>query len=59
MGVDGANLVETVARYNTFVEKGNDEDFHRISLPAPIGKPPFYGIKHHGLSITSFAGSCG
>ena len=56
MGVDGANLAETVARYNAFVEKGEDEDFHRNSLPAPIGKPPFYGIKHHGLSITSFAG---
>jgi len=56
MGVDWKGLAETVARYNGFVEKGADEDFGRSHLPAPIAEPPFYGIKHHGLSITSFAG---
>lgn len=56
MGVDAAGLAETVERYNKFVEQGKDDDFGRGYLPAPIGKPPYYGVKHHGLSITSFAG---
>ncbi len=56
MGVDAAGLVETVERYNGFVAQGKDEDFGRSLMPAPIAEPPFYGIKHHGLSITSFAG---
>ena len=56
MGVDPAGLAETVERYNGFVAQGKDEDFERSHLPAPIAEPPFYGIKHHGLSITSFAG---
>lgn len=56
MGVDAAGLAETVARYNGFVEQGKDGDFNRNSLPAPLAKPPYYGIKHHGLSITCFAG---
>ena len=56
MGVDPAGLVETVERYNSSVGKGVDEDFGRKYLPAPIACPPFYGIKHHGMSLTSFAG---
>ena len=56
MDVNVTGLVETVSRYNAFVDSGQDEDFGRTDLPASIGEPPFYGIKHHGLSITSFAG---
>ena len=56
MGANEAGLAETVGRYNGFVEQGKDEDFGRSHLPAPISKGPYYGIKHHGLSITSFAG---
>lgn len=56
MGVNPAGLAETVERYNGFVEKGVDDDFGREYLPAPISRPPFYGVKHHGMSLTSFAG---
>ncbi len=35
-------LVQTVKRYNRFVEKGKDEDFQRWPLGEGILKPPFY-----------------
>ena len=56
MGIHPDGLENTVERYNNFVEVGEDSDFNRSSLPAKIGTEPFYGVKHHGLSITSFAG---
>jgi FAD binding domain-containing protein len=37
-----ANLEETVARYNSFVEKGTDEDFGKPKPLYKIAKPPFY-----------------
>ncbi len=36
------NLAETVARYNSFMEKGKDEDFGKPSPKYKIAKPPFY-----------------
>ena len=36
------NLVETVARYNSFVEAGKDADFGRPKPLYKIAKPPFY-----------------
>lgn len=56
MGVDSKGLARTVSRYNGFVENGQDDDFERRHLPAPIDTPPFYAIKHHGMSLVSFAG---
>ena len=35
-------LAETVARYNGFVESGEDEDFSKPSPRYKIGTPPFY-----------------
>jgi succinate dehydrogenase/fumarate reductase flavoprotein subunit len=35
-------LVETVARYNKFVELGEDQDFAKPSPHYPIATPPFY-----------------
>jgi succinate dehydrogenase/fumarate reductase flavoprotein subunit len=36
------NLVETVARYNSFVEKGKDADFGKPKPLYKIASPPFY-----------------
>jgi fumarate reductase flavoprotein subunit len=35
-------LVQTVKRYNRFVEKGRDEDYERSPLGEGVLKPPFY-----------------
>jgi|SRR5215831_8539284 len=48
-----ANLEETVARYNSFVESGVDADFDK---PAPwhrIEKPPFYAAWATPASIAA------
>jgi succinate dehydrogenase/fumarate reductase flavoprotein subunit len=37
-----ANLEETVARYNSFVESGVDTDFDKPTPRHRIEKPPFY-----------------
>jgi succinate dehydrogenase/fumarate reductase flavoprotein subunit len=37
-----ANLEATVARYNSFVDSGVDEDFAKPKPPYKIAKPPFY-----------------
>jgi len=36
------NLVETVARYNSFVDTGKDEDFGKPTPKYKIARPPFY-----------------
>jgi hypothetical protein len=57
LGIDGGQLTKTVRRFNAFVEKGSDDDFHRGEhqwrLAAADGnpslgtieEPPFYGIE--------------
>ena len=40
--MDPKVLVETVARYNAFVEKGKDEDFNKPTPQYKIEKGPFY-----------------
>ncbi|WP_446830352.1 FAD-dependent oxidoreductase [Candidatus Foliamicus sp.] len=53
--VDLAGLEETVRAYNAAVASGGDS-FGRQHLPAPISRPPYYGITHLGSSATSSAG---
>jgi succinate dehydrogenase/fumarate reductase flavoprotein subunit len=38
----GANLRQTVERYNTFVERGKDDDFGKPTPKYKITQPPFY-----------------
>ena len=63
LGIDREQLETTVRRFNSFVERGTDEDFHRgesqwklaSARAAPstngslgtIEQPPFYGIELH------------
>jgi fumarate reductase flavoprotein subunit len=55
-------LIQTVKRYNRFVEKGKDEDYGRSPLGEGILKPPFYvmgpavgyiGVTLGGLDINT------
>jgi len=55
-GITVENLTTTISRYNTFVENANDRDFGRKALPAPIARPPFYALRHHGTALVSCAG---
>lgn len=54
-GVDGAELVATVARFNAARVDGADE-FGRKNMPRPIAEAPFYAIRAHGVNVVSFAG---
>lgn len=45
-GINGAALVETVARYNEMVGKGADEDFGR-AVSIPMGDGPYYILKQN------------
>ena len=63
IGVPAEALVETVTKYNTYVEAGEDPDFGRVKMPAKIEVGPFWAVKvtpaiHHtmaGVAINSKA----
>ncbi len=55
-GIDPQGLVDTVERYNRHVEAGEDPDFGRRHLPAPIAEGPFYAIRNHALTLITFTG---
>ena len=42
LSMSGATLEETVARYNSFVDLGQDEDFDKPTPRYKIERPPFY-----------------
>ncbi len=46
MGVDKENFLDSVKRYNSFVEEGEDLDYHKDPvLMSAYSQPPFYGLK--------------
>jgi hypothetical protein len=55
-GIDSFGLLRTVELYNGYVARGNDPDFGRRYLPAPIAQPPFYAMRNHGISLITFSG---
>lgn len=56
MGISADGLAKTVAKYNTSVETGVDEDFGRTHMPLPIENGPFYGLRLQSWFLTTFAG---
>lgn len=63
IGVDPSVLEETVATYNSYVEKGEDPDFHKNAFDLKVEVAPFYATPrkpavHHtmgGLKIDTDA----
>lgn len=55
-GIDPTGLVESVASYNRAVEAGEDPEFGRRHLPAPIVAPPYYALHNQGIAVVTFDG---
>jgi len=56
MGVDRENFLETVRRYNRFVDAGADEDFGKPGPLYALSRPPFYGVKMNLIRHTPAGG---
>lgn len=56
LGLDPKALEATVARYNGFVKKGVDEDFHREFMKEPFEKGPFYGFVCTPIVLVTIGG---
>ena len=60
VGIDAANLEDTLDRYNDFVADDEDPDYNRSNLAAELDEAPYYAIEvapavHHtmgGVEIT-------
>jgi len=44
LGINNSGFLETINKYNNYVEAGKDPDFGRINLGSGIKKPPFIGL---------------
>jgi fumarate reductase flavoprotein subunit len=55
-GLDHDTLARTVRRYNLAQAAGVRDETGRTFLPVPIAEPPFYAVKHYGISVVTFAG---
>lgn len=53
-GINVKNFLETIERYNSFCEKGHDDDFLKQTGLRPIKKGPFYAL--FGKTCTESAG---
>lgn len=54
-GIDAKGLAATVTAYNAALAGGADA-LGRRHMPRPIAKPPYYAIRHQGMSISSTVG---
>lgn len=57
-GIDAEALKATIDRYNGFVEKGEDEDFHRPAafMTTKIGEGPYYIVEQKPRFATTMGG---
>lgn len=55
-GLPADELASTVARFNGFVARQNDEEFGRTTLANGLQTPPFYAIESHVSVILTFGG---
>lgn len=44
-GINKDNLVDTINKYNKFVENGKDTDYGRVNSLVKFGKGPYYAVK--------------
>lgn len=54
-GLPAAAVEASVAQYNQGLRDRHDA-FGRVHLPLPLGRAPFYAVRHQGHSITSTVG---
>ncbi|MCX8126471.1 MAG: FAD-binding protein, partial [Dehalococcoidia bacterium] len=54
--VNRNNLVETVKRWNSFVDRGKDEEFGRKNVKYRIDTPPYYAIETVPANLISAGG---
>jgi len=55
-GINGSNLENTIARYNSAQANDKDPAFNREHMPLPVTTPPFYAIRMQAYSILVFGG---
>ena len=56
IGVDKTNFVETMRRYNRFVDAGADDDFGKPEPLYAISTPPYYAVKMNLIRHTPAGG---
>jgi fumarate reductase flavoprotein subunit len=55
MKIPESTLAQTVAFYNAGQDVGSDM-LGRKHMPLPLGKAPFYAVRHYGYAISSYPG---
>jgi flavocytochrome c len=55
-GLPKTQLVETINRFNGFIDQQNDEDFGRKLLNNKVLEPPFYAVLTYALNLITFGG---
>lgn len=55
MDVNAKRFLAAIDGYNKAQQSGQDP-LGRRHMPHPIARAPFYAVKHHGISVVSFAG---
>ena len=56
IGVPENNLIDTIKKYNSAVETGNDKEFGRLRMFGKIENPPYFSIHAGGITVVSPAG---
>jgi fumarate reductase flavoprotein subunit len=54
-GIDAQTLAATVADFNRG-QASDSDSLGRAHMPRPIVEPPFYAVRHYGVSVLGYAG---